>query len=148
MIGQNGGTYTVDGRRGRCTCPDHEHRGARCKHLRRVALATGARVHELLLRRRRSAFFAAAVMVGSTSRSMRDSSFSSGVRSLAAVGHGLARGVVVLGVATEVLGEVFTDLLAKLFEALVAQMVFGAVERQSAGMGGPTYSVQYCSPSR
>ena len=42
VVGQNGGTYTVDGRRGRCTCPDHEHRGARCKHLRRVAFATGA----------------------------------------------------------------------------------------------------------
>lgn len=43
VVGQNGGTYTVDGREGRCTCPDHEYRGARCKHLRRVALATGAR---------------------------------------------------------------------------------------------------------
>lgn len=43
VVGQNGGTYTIDARRGRCTCPDHEHRGARCKHLRRVALATGAR---------------------------------------------------------------------------------------------------------
>ena len=43
VVGQNGGTYTVDARRGRCSCPDNEHRGARCKHLRRVALATGAR---------------------------------------------------------------------------------------------------------
>ena len=43
IVGQNGGTYTVDGRRGRCTCPDHEHRGARCKHLRRAAFATGTR---------------------------------------------------------------------------------------------------------
>ncbi|MFB6119801.1 MAG: SWIM zinc finger family protein [Halobacteriaceae archaeon] len=30
--------YTVDVRAGRCTCPDHRHRDARCKHLRRVAL--------------------------------------------------------------------------------------------------------------
>jgi len=42
VVGQNGGTYTVDARGGRCTCPDHEHRGVRCKHLRRVAFATGA----------------------------------------------------------------------------------------------------------
>jgi len=43
VVGQNGGTYTVDDREGRCTCPDHEHRGVRCKHLRRVAFARGSR---------------------------------------------------------------------------------------------------------
>jgi predicted nucleic acid-binding Zn finger protein len=41
VVGQNGGTYTVDGREEWCTCPDHEHRGVQCKHLRRVAFATG-----------------------------------------------------------------------------------------------------------
>jgi hypothetical protein len=40
---ESGSEYRVDGREGRCTCPDHRHRGARCKHLRRVAFATGAR---------------------------------------------------------------------------------------------------------
>ena len=43
VVGENGGTYRVDAREERCTCPDHEHRSARCKHLRRVAFATGAR---------------------------------------------------------------------------------------------------------
>ena len=37
---------------------------------------------------------------------------------LAVVGARLARGVAVLGVATEVFGEVLTDLLAELPEAL------------------------------
>ena len=32
------GTYMVDLGAGRCTCPDHHFRGARCKHLRRVAI--------------------------------------------------------------------------------------------------------------
>jgi hypothetical protein len=42
VIGQNGGgEYRVDARKGRCTCPDHQHRSARCKHIRRVAFATG-----------------------------------------------------------------------------------------------------------
>ena len=42
VIGQNGGgEYQVDARKGRCTCPDHKHRSARCKHIRRVAFATG-----------------------------------------------------------------------------------------------------------
>lgn len=31
-------TYVVDIEAGRCSCPDHEIRGARCKHLRRVAI--------------------------------------------------------------------------------------------------------------
>lgn len=42
VVGENGnGEYRVDAREGRCTCPDHKHRGVRCKHLRRVAFATG-----------------------------------------------------------------------------------------------------------
>ena len=31
-------TYVVDIEEARCSCPDHEIRGARCKHLRRVAI--------------------------------------------------------------------------------------------------------------
>ncbi|GAA0669461.1 SWIM zinc finger family protein [Natronoarchaeum mannanilyticum] len=31
-------SYVVDLEGGRCTCPDHTYRGARCKHLRRVAI--------------------------------------------------------------------------------------------------------------
>ncbi|MUV85769.1 SWIM zinc finger family protein [Natronomonas sp. CBA1123] len=34
----SGATYVVDLPRGDCSCPDHEIRGERCKHLRRVAL--------------------------------------------------------------------------------------------------------------
>jgi hypothetical protein len=42
VVGENeNGAYQVDARKGRCTCPDHEHRNARCKHLRRVAFARG-----------------------------------------------------------------------------------------------------------
>jgi len=37
----SGSEYRVDAREARCTCPDHKHRDARCKHLRRVAFATG-----------------------------------------------------------------------------------------------------------
>lgn len=40
---ESGHEYTVDARERRCTCPDHEHRDVRCKHLRRVAYATGER---------------------------------------------------------------------------------------------------------
>jgi hypothetical protein len=37
--------YTVDLPAGTCTCPDHRMRGARCKHLRRVAIdVTAGRV--------------------------------------------------------------------------------------------------------
>lgn len=43
VVGENGGTYSVDARAGRCTCPDAEYRDARCKHQRRVAFATGER---------------------------------------------------------------------------------------------------------
>jgi len=35
---QSGATYVVDLPHGRCTCPDHEIRHERCKHLRRVAI--------------------------------------------------------------------------------------------------------------
>lgn len=34
-----GGTYVVGLEAGTCSCPDHEIRGSRCKHLRRVAMA-------------------------------------------------------------------------------------------------------------
>ena len=43
VAGENGGTYRVDGREGRCTCPDHKHRDVRCEHLRRVTFAAGER---------------------------------------------------------------------------------------------------------
>lgn len=49
VVGQNGGTYTVDARKGRCTCPDYNHNlptddgRERCKHAARVAYATGDR---------------------------------------------------------------------------------------------------------
>lgn len=35
---QSGNTYAVDLPGGRCTCPDHNFRGVRCKHVRRVAM--------------------------------------------------------------------------------------------------------------
>jgi hypothetical protein len=41
---ESGSEYRVDAREGRCTCPDHEYREVRCKHIRRVAFATGERV--------------------------------------------------------------------------------------------------------
>jgi hypothetical protein len=31
-------TYVVDLEAPRCSCPDHEIRGVRCKHMRRVAI--------------------------------------------------------------------------------------------------------------
>jgi len=37
-ITTDSGSYLVDPTAGRCTCPDHRFRGARCKHLRRVAI--------------------------------------------------------------------------------------------------------------
>lgn len=43
VVGENGGTYAVDAREGRCTCPDHQYREVRCKHIRRVEFATGER---------------------------------------------------------------------------------------------------------
>jgi hypothetical protein len=39
-----GGTYVVDLAATACTCPDHQLRHARCKHLRRVALEVTARL--------------------------------------------------------------------------------------------------------
>lgn len=39
---ESGSEYRVDSQGGRCTCPDFKHRGVRCKHLRRVAYATGS----------------------------------------------------------------------------------------------------------
>ena len=38
---RSGSEYLVDTREGRCECDDHHYRGVRCKHLRRVAFATG-----------------------------------------------------------------------------------------------------------
>lgn len=35
---ESGNDYLVDVSEGRCSCPDHAIRGARCKHLRRVAI--------------------------------------------------------------------------------------------------------------
>jgi predicted nucleic acid-binding Zn finger protein len=49
VVGENGGTYTVDARESRCTCPDYKHNlptddgRERCKHAARVAYATGER---------------------------------------------------------------------------------------------------------
>lgn len=37
-VDTEGGTYVVDLDGQSCTCPDHQIRGARCKHLRRVAI--------------------------------------------------------------------------------------------------------------
>jgi hypothetical protein len=37
-VATDSGSYLVDVGAGRCTCPDHQFRGARCKHLRRVAI--------------------------------------------------------------------------------------------------------------
>ena len=41
VVSESGSEYLVDARSGACKCPDHEYRGRRCKHLRRVAFATG-----------------------------------------------------------------------------------------------------------
>jgi hypothetical protein len=44
VVETEGGTYVVDPDARDCTCPDHAIRGARCKHLRRVAIeVTGGR---------------------------------------------------------------------------------------------------------
>jgi len=43
---QSGSEYRVDAKAGRCTCPDARHNSAddvQCKHVRRVAFATGER---------------------------------------------------------------------------------------------------------
>jgi len=42
VVGENGnGEYRVNAREGRCTCPDHKHRDADCKHRRRARFALG-----------------------------------------------------------------------------------------------------------
>ena len=38
VVETDGGAYVIDIERRTCTCPDHAIRGARCKHLRRVAI--------------------------------------------------------------------------------------------------------------
>jgi len=43
VVSQSGSQYHVDVDAGTCDCPDHEYRGVRCKHLRRVEFATGSR---------------------------------------------------------------------------------------------------------
>lgn len=45
VVGENGTTYVVDSRVGRCTCDDHKYREPTggCKHQRRVEFATGVR---------------------------------------------------------------------------------------------------------
>lgn len=45
VYSEDGTEYRVDAREGRCTCPDAEHRDPEggCKHVRRVAFATGER---------------------------------------------------------------------------------------------------------
>jgi hypothetical protein len=35
---ESGSQYTVDVEEGRCSCPDHQNRDAKCKHIQRVAL--------------------------------------------------------------------------------------------------------------
>ena len=43
VVSESGNEYLVDARAGTCECPDHRYRECRCKHLRRVAFATGER---------------------------------------------------------------------------------------------------------
>lgn len=43
VVSQSGSEYLVDADTGACECPDAEYRDMRCKHVRRVAFATGAR---------------------------------------------------------------------------------------------------------
>jgi len=38
VVSADDNVYSVRLPAGRCTCPDHQYRGARCKHLRRVAI--------------------------------------------------------------------------------------------------------------
>lgn len=42
VTSESGSEYLVDAREQTCECPDHEYRNVRCKHIRRVAFATGA----------------------------------------------------------------------------------------------------------
>lgn len=43
VVSQSGKEWLVDVDLERCDCPDYRYRGRRCKHLRRVAFATGER---------------------------------------------------------------------------------------------------------
>lgn len=43
VVSESGSEYFVDLRDGSCSCPDYRYRGGRCKHIRRVEFATGAR---------------------------------------------------------------------------------------------------------
>lgn len=43
VVSQSGREYLVDVRAGTCTCPDHQERGAHCKHLRRTTMEAGMR---------------------------------------------------------------------------------------------------------
>ncbi|AFO57024.1 MULTISPECIES: SWIM zinc finger family protein [unclassified Natrinema] len=42
VVSESGSEYFVDARLEACECPDYEYRDRRCKHIRRVAFATGA----------------------------------------------------------------------------------------------------------
>ncbi len=42
LVAREGRTYVVDAERAACTCPDSTIRGARCKHVRRVAIEIDA----------------------------------------------------------------------------------------------------------
>jgi len=41
VVSSSGRTYRVDARDGACECGDARHRDTECKHIRRVAYATG-----------------------------------------------------------------------------------------------------------
>jgi len=41
VVSESGSEYLVDARDAACECPDSQYRDRRCKHLRRVAFATG-----------------------------------------------------------------------------------------------------------
>ena len=43
VVSESGSEYLVDARFETCECPDHEFRDRECKHLKRVAYATGQR---------------------------------------------------------------------------------------------------------
>lgn len=41
VVSESGSEYRVDLTERTCSCPDHQHRGVACKHLRRVEFMTG-----------------------------------------------------------------------------------------------------------
>lgn len=43
VVSESGSQYDIDVLVGTCTCPDHEYRGVRCKHLRGAEFASGRR---------------------------------------------------------------------------------------------------------